>query len=174
MREVYQKRNAHLAVLHDTPTPVAPGPWTPLMPELVLQQVDDTALVRLPPLTFTVESLVRIEWKVPAGDLARWAVAGPGGRLLCQPPDAREGYAADFTLRQSTQGVHWPRWERDGQEMVFEVFSFVAGRDVPLNEPVRCSFTIGETLVDNPSVISVWQQPVGISPSVPNGRHSFP
>ncbi|MDR7148685.1 uncharacterized protein J2W49_000613 [Hydrogenophaga palleronii] len=160
LRAAYQERNAYLTVLHETPTPVAPGPWTPLMPALVLQQVDDTALVRLPPMTFAVESLVRVEWKVPAGDRARWAVAGPGGRLLCQPPDAREGYAADFTFRQSTQGVYWPRWERDGQGVVFEVFSFVAGRDVPLNKPVRCSFTIGETLVDNPSVISVWQVPV--------------
>lgn len=160
VREAYQQRNARLAAFHETPTPVASGTWTPLMPALVLPQVDDTVLVRLPPVTLTVETLVRVEWKVPASDRARWAVTGPGGRLLCQPPDAREGYAADFTFRQSTQGVQWPRWERDGQGVVFEVFSFVAGRDVPLNKPVRCSFTIGETLVDNPSVISVWQEPV--------------
>jgi uncharacterized protein len=29
LREAYRERNAYLAVLHDTPTPVAPGPWTP-------------------------------------------------------------------------------------------------------------------------------------------------
>jgi len=157
LRNVYKERNVHLGVLHETPVPVTSEAWTPLMPALVLQQVDDTVLVRLPPVTLTEESLVRVEWQVPAGDRARWSVPGPGGRLLCQPPDAREGYAARFTFRQSTQGFQWPRWVREGQGLVFELFSFVAGRDVPLNEPVRCSFTIGETLVDNPSVISVWQ-----------------
>lgn len=160
LRDVYKQRNVILGVLHETPTPVTPEAWTPLMPTLVIQQVDDTVLVRLPPVTLTEESLVRVEWQVPAGDTARWSVPGPGGRLLCHPPDAREGYAARFTFRQSTQGFQWPRWDRDEQGPVFELFSFVAGRDVPLNEPVHCSFTIGETLVDNPSVISVWQGPV--------------
>jgi uncharacterized protein len=160
LRSVYERRNALLKVLHDTPTPVVPGRWTPVGPPLVIQQVDDTVLVRLPPLTLKQGLTLRVEWQVAAEDRARWSIHGPGGRLLCQPPDAREGYAARFSYRQSTQGVQWPRLQRDGQTPVFELFSFVAGRDVPLNEPVHCSFSIGETLVDNPSVISVWQSPV--------------
>ncbi|MBP6297605.1 MAG: DUF1311 domain-containing protein [Acidovorax sp.] len=119
-----------------------------------LPHINDTvgvwniALRRAQPAAFQVELYVD-----PA-DARPWTSGGPGVRMMCWPPDRREGYASRFEYTTRSWGDAFRPAERAGQRG-YILLRFVLGKDLPLNEDILCHLALTEWLLERPSQLHI-------------------
>ncbi len=75
-------------------------------------------------------------------------------RMMCWPPDRREGYASRFEYTTRSWGDAFRPAERAGQRG-YILLRFVLGKDLPLNEDILCHLALTEWLLERPSQLHI-------------------
>ncbi|MBU0746550.1 MAG: DUF1311 domain-containing protein [Gammaproteobacteria bacterium] len=149
----YRQRTADLQAVNRSVRVLNAEGFAPVFSR-TLPHINDTrgvggiALRRAQPAAFQVELYID-----PA-DARPWRDGGPGVRMVCWPPDRREGYAARFEYAVRSWGDAFRPVERSGQRG-YVLLRFVLGKDLPLNEDIVCNLALTEWLLDQPSQLHI-------------------
>lgn len=115
-----------------------------------LPLVNDTRVVGGIALRRSVATAFQLELTIDPADARPWRKGGPGARVACWPPDHREGYAARFQYAAFSWGDAFRPMVRDGNPG-YVLMRWVIGKDLPLNEDIRCTVALTEWLLEQPS-----------------------
>ncbi len=119
-----------------------------------LPHINDTRGVWGIPLRRSQPAAFQVELYIDPADARPWRDGGPGVRMMCWPPDRREGYAARFEYATRSWGDAFRPAERAGQRG-YILLRFVLGKDLPLNEDIVCNLALTEWLLDLPSQLHI-------------------
>ncbi len=124
-----------------------------------LPHINDTRGVWGIPLRRSQPTAFQVELYIDPADARPWRDGGPGVRMVCWPPDRREGYAARFEYATRSWGDAFRPAERGGQRG-YVLLRFVLGKDLPLNEDIVCNLALTEWLLERPSQLYVVETPL--------------
>lgn len=141
-----QAANRHVQVLD--------GPDFAPVFSRTLPHINDTRGVWGIPLRRSQPTAFQVELYIDPADARPWTSGGPGVRMVCWPPDRREGYAARFEYATRSWGDAFRPAERAGQRG-YVMLRFVLGKELPLNEDIVCHLALTEWLLDRPSQLHV-------------------
>lgn len=119
-----------------------------------LPHINDTRGVWGIPLRRAQPTAFQVELYIDPADARPWTSGGPGVRMMCWPPDRREGYASRFEYTTRSWGDAFRPAEREGQRG-YILLRFVLGKDLPLNEDIVCHLALTEWLLERPSQLQV-------------------
>lgn len=119
-----------------------------------LPSVNDTRVVSGMALRRAVPTAFQLELLIDPADARPWSQGGPGARVACWPPDRQEGYASRFQYTAHSWGDAFRPMRRDGQSG-FILLRWVVGKDLPLNEDIRCTVALTEWLLEQPSQLQL-------------------
>ncbi|MDP2264782.1 MAG: lysozyme inhibitor LprI family protein [Hydrogenophaga sp.] len=153
----YARRSAALEAANRRVLQWQGQPFAPVFSRSV-PFVNDTRVISGITLQQSSTTAFQVELYPDPRDARPWAHGGPGARIMCRPPDWVEGYASRFDYSAHTWGDAFRRIERDGRSG-YVLLRFVVGKDLPLNEDIRCSVALTEWLLDQPSELHVVPQP---------------
>lgn len=119
-----------------------------------LPHINDTRGVWDIPLRRSQPTAFQVELYIDPADARPWTGGGPGVRMMCWPPDRREGYAARFEYATRSWGDAFRPAERAGQRG-YVMLRLVLGKDLPLNEDIVCNLALTEWLLERPSQLHV-------------------
>ncbi|WP_052629590.1 lysozyme inhibitor LprI family protein [Pseudoxanthomonas suwonensis] len=167
----YQTRNAELHRRNRTPRQLPPWPTAPLI-ERPIARIDDTRAERRLDLRSAVPRRLQLELHVDPDDHLDWTLPGPRVLLECTDPGHRDGYAPDFRHQAMAYGVEFtPVWralaaageestdpavaERTSPQRAygFILLELELGRDLPLDQDIRCMAVFTEWLLERPSTL---------------------
>ena len=158
----YAARTAGLRRRNETP--VERPAWT--RPPLIARRIaaiDDTHVEYGLWFRGGMPRRLQLELHVDPGDRLAWGDSGPRVLLQCSDPHRREGYAGRFELRRQASGVDFVRVRR-GHAHGFVMVDLELGRDLPLDEDVRCTVLLGEWLLERPSTLYLVDADVALPP----------
>lgn len=121
-----------------------------------LPHINDTRGVWGIPLRRSEPTAFQVELYIDPADARPWTRGGPGVRMVCWPPDRREGYAARFEYTTRSWGDAFRPAERAGRRgYILLRFVLGEGKDLPLNEDIVCHLALTEWLLERPSQLHV-------------------
>ncbi|KAF1687583.1 hypothetical protein B1992_02670 [Pseudoxanthomonas broegbernensis] len=162
MAEAYAARTADLRRRNEAP--VDRPAWT--RPPLIVRRIgsiDDTHVERGLWFRGGAPRSLQLELHVDPADHLAWGDSGPQVVLYCTDPHKREGYAGRFSYRARVDGIDFVRVRR-GPAYGFVMLRLDLGRDLPLDEDIRCSVAFTEWLLDRPATLHLVDADVDLPP----------
>lgn len=153
----YARRSAALEAANRGVLQWQGRPFAPVFSRTV-PTVNDTRVISGITLRHAEAKAFQVELYTDPRDARPWAHGGPGARIMCRPPDWVEGYASRFEYSAHSWGDAFRRIEREGRSG-YVLLRFAVGKDLPVNEDIRCTVALTEWLLDHPSELHLVPQP---------------
>ena len=153
----YARRIAELQTSNRAVLSLGPQGFAPVFSR-TLPHINDTRGVWGIPLRRSQPTAFQVELHIDPADARPWRDGGPGVRMVCWPPDRREGYAPRFEYAARSWGEAFRPVERGGQRG-FVLLRFTIGKDLPLAEDIVCNLALTEWLLERPSQLHVVELP---------------
>lgn len=106
---------------------------------------------------------LQLELHVDPGDRLAWTGSGPRVLLHCADPYKREGYAGLFRHEAMAHGIDFVRVRR-GEALGLVMMEFELGRELPLDQDIRCSLVLTEWLLDRPATLYLVDADLDVAP----------